>query len=1780
MSQLPPTLTTTHFVAAIPQTPAALDGIARLGALRQAFHPLLAQAPNGRQVIRQLLRAAFAVDPDSSGLLIPRDDGPTLISLTHLSAYTRHHRDAPDPSTAQLAGVWPGRTLAQVYTRLATLDLPQALQAAWAAYWNGRAPGTALSRRQHARDLYKQHFTAALELALARQDVREEQLRPVRAMQASLEGRTPAGLPLLESPSTAPAALVFSIEGEATLVLYRPDRDRAFSVHTDRTALQAQLPASATLVYSPLDDINAGCDNLLEHLSDTLVATLEHDPGARLWPDAEFALAKTDQLALQWRAPEIFAQVSLPTEPGDELNAQPSTLDFGGLGLDIISSTRGRMIDSQLTLLTALHDREPAAPERCNQAVVDARGQARTAIDAQLASSRWHSEAQPVSASEPLVQAHYAGLLAHAQFQFQLKLIKQNELDLIQTLFEHADGDLPADSQVTVSTPVITRADGTEYPLADAMVIGHAATASGDPAPTSLLLYWPGAQGGLLRCDDLAALGHCLGVSSKKAPTLQLETRTTAVMAGLLDHCFKQARDAARTLQNDTGVDALAAALPALKASLDERLQVPLHAARNAAMDLLRQQLDTLALANATPTWLRNMPNATRQAFRAVLGDYIAAMRQAQDVFMRDLPSRSAYCGPRIEQYLKQHFPTYDGTKISLDLPLTTAYVKEPVSGSGAPGVPYKLRLEASKERETLPLEDLLLHNIDEPVRLRLGFLVPVLETQNAELRRTLQTGLTRQYLQDMAKALDLAQGYEDTIRAAYRGIDDREFVQQLRREQLIDPMRQMLRLQSMVLQLRGILDHRGQAVLDIAIDANSKALFQAAGHDIRLHSAVLTSGGADTDYKAVTLSGIVFIEDRASGITLLYLADHPTRPIRQYPSLEAARLGLYEQSKGTGEATYLAGRALVGSPDAHRSRIAQAQTLAFSALIGTGVPWPTTTSLAEHLLDAQMGRVIEAHRATSRSNRDLWLENFAYQSGMVFNYLKMVLGLVPFVGTAIGIYDFFAAAGRAVEALTTGEVIKGIDELENALLCLIDAAIDLSTGVGFSPSAARLATRQRQALQLRPTTTTPLPSNTKAGQRLRRLANYRHDQPLSLQGLQPGTQGHYRGVYRHADGNFILVEGWPIKVQWESGPHTWRPSRKPGQSWTPAVALDEHGHWDTHLALYGVHLKGGGSGGGAALGRLAEQVEPYWPAAIRERLPRFLVDRHYRRQRLLHSQAFAEESKLLANLDSTNTLFEKFEQAETQAQTRMLETLRKACRADIEQAKLTHRSWNDYLPFSAGRSRQVPLTQQSRAAGVVCDRLFNLMELQALEASQGLIQMNLTSTNLASLTDLADQAPLLRRLRNQAIEQLQQRDALFKNMDELEAWYPKAEASTKRQASLERYRQALNAAFRDVFRTHHLMHAAQRYTLTTVIAEYLINSLREAEEETLRMRNTLIDLHEVKPTVQQRRQVHEQARSAFQAHKRRVQSTAATLPALFDETYLKLLLENLDMLIARVDRKIQRLPGQALAPRIHNTSPRLFLTTDDKLHVGDFTPATRTTAAAMVMRDEAGNTLARFEQANNQRWQIDRPAVPLKPNELKKLREMANEMLSGLTAYRERVQGYQRQGMLPVDIEHMMHIKAEDLEGYATRLHQLEPGSTLASRLRSEAVQLRSRGTALRVEQLKQSKTPNEGYLDYLLGQGQVSLLRIGERKPLKERDYLQEYAVMDTAVSPERPLWYAHFHYTAHDTAFDRFNAAHLKLAAERYHGPQWQPQQDADVWRGPIGKQLAKLHFAPLQ
>ncbi|MNJ25788.1 hypothetical protein D3C77_202440 [compost metagenome] len=1811
-----------------------LDASKRWKDHRDTFTALVAQAPGVHQTLQDLVREQLGVDPLGTALRFRVS--ATLDSDVSLVALALHTRQYPQPPAdldqhAQVTGLAPDHptlrlTPTQLLARLAQLDLPAAVRRAWDHYWQARASDTAVSRRTHALNQYLEVFRACWDVARATGQFDTQQQRAVNGVLENPEWLRQEGKridiqTLSIDGQVMPGALLFNIEDEPQLTLYRPHS--GFTSHASPADLEATLgTTTSSISHESNDSLSAGFTPLFNNLLNERLNALDFKPGADIRVFGELALSMVHWVDTQQRDSAV-----LSWPPAIELTDSEETLarsfyDFGNLSIDIPYPVRLQQIKAQQTLMANLAENDLQTLKLHQQALSDACQQAEQAAEQQLQTRAWYKDASP-AASDALLQAHHLGLRAHARFQNLLGQIDNEELRWLESLLDQPETFPRQGSSIIAAHPVLSSTpmdDGAETAttLRDCLVV----TLQSEDEPHSLLLYWPGEAGGLLRCASLDELARCFAASAEDHQSLSLCPVTGDVLAQVLAHHLAHAKAALATAQSPSQVNE----------ALAQHLKVPRHSARELAFNLILEQETSATLSGLSFDWLADLSINDRQALKTSTLDFVAAMHRAQALVARDLPNRALFCRQHVSQRLKRDFPAYDDSPITLDLPQSASRVRVPVNSTSPQGIGVKPELRPSSQRVTLTLEELLLENVDDAVKDRLSFLRLQLQTADQHLAQQLKDGIDKTYLIDLARDLDLARKYEDRITEVYRGTHESAFPRAYRRQCLGEPFRQMLKMHSIQARAKGELDDQGQTIFDIAIDADSAAAYLADGHDIRLIPARLTAGGEDTDSYGTTLSGVTFVNDQTSGITILYRPEHPSRLVRQYRSLEEARAGLYDLSKQSGEIDYLAGRALLGNPLAHRLRMRQAIEHHFEGIIGLGSAWPSTTSLAQHLLDAQGGRILEAHRATSRSNSDLWLENFAYQSGMIFNYIKMALGFIPVIGTVVSVYDFFEASARLVRALQQNEVYKALEALEQVLLAFVDAAIDLLPGLPLKALSARQLTRQRQlqVLQAGPAAGFA-PATVSTSRRLSRFEGYEYQAPLSLSGIEPGRSGKYKGIYQHAEGDFILVGDRPCQVEWLETEHTWRLRGTQFKTWRKNIALNENGRWDTHFALYGVHLRGGGAGGGQILGRLADQLEPHWPVAIRERLPRVWVDRHYRRQLQLNTESLENEARLQAALQRTNTSFEAFENATPQAQQASLETMKANCQADIAAANKAYDTWDELQKISLRAVKQTCMTQKARSARVVCDRLLNLIALSKQQTLHSFYEALAIRARLAELDDLVDQAPWLRQLRSKSLKLVEAKQRMLEHKQELDTWFPLATAPAQpqvrnRAAEFKRQLAAIKAEFSDRIMTierqerdpnefntqlneansqfaEKLSSLAARFEGTAQYLgevashEFLRNSYRRLEKHfndsfftfyntphlmilAQKYANTSViadfysgrlltiegEVHLIQGTLSELNEVPNSAvqRRAIQTEAQRIyrqyKLELQSTRASFPELFDE---HYLEMLYENLDKLILQTDKAiqrlpGLRPdRGQDSGPRLFQVEDDRFYIGDYTPARGNAPELITVHNAEGSIIRRFEPVG-ERWRPQPLATQSRPHELRDLRQTAAQLIQELDSFRRRVRGYIRPDTLPADLEDMMITKAVELESCATRIEAIGGNAADTTGLRTQAARLRQDGIQLRIEQIKVSPRPNEGHLAYLDDQQQISIRRLGERQMLKARDYLLEYEIRDLQSAGEPVLWYAHFHYRGLDTPFENFSAAHLKRAVDRKKGPEWQQSQ----------------------
>lgn len=177
----------------------------------------------------------------------------------------------------------------------------------------------------------------------------------------------------------------------------------------------------------------------------------------------------------------------------------------------------------------------------------------------------------------------------------------------------------------------------------------------------------------------------------------------------------------------------------------------------------------------------------------------------------------------------------------------------------------------------------------------------------------------------------------------------------------------------------------------------------------------------------------------------------------------------------------------------------------------------------------------------------------------------------------------------------------------------------------------------------------------------------------------------------------------------------------------------------------------------------------------------------------------------------------------------------------------------------------------------------------------------------------------------------------------------------------------------------------------------------------------------------------------------------------------------------------------------------------------------------------------------------------------------------------------------LPVAVEERLERKAVEFDDAGanivrySQVRKTAESEALIAKLREQAAQLRAHGRYLRIEMTRHTEAPTLGDVQYLLAQNVVVIYRLNDRmaQTADDRvDYLQEYAVLDLT-EHGRPLWYAHFHYPSLTTGDDQPSKAHLKTAAQRKLGREYEQAERAAarntrVYRGPITNAAGRSVF----
>ena len=1682
-------------------------------------------------------------------------------------------------------------------------------------WWQARARGTDVSRQAQAIRLYRQHFEASCQLAFAQGTLNAEQLNVLLDLvNPPALTTSPEILVYVETLSLRgnsgltdelPGALVITrnTDQPVTQLLYLPSRQAPWMTFENRNSLERWLirqppepeASHVTVDYTVLDTPQ------LRKSAESLLAGLATAPAERQRNDRVFA--SPADLPLPDTSNDIapFGQLSpdVPFSLRHSALVQQQTALQNFLGLDFAGTTDDPRMQGLQQQFDALRAAEQASSEAASALL--------SADDAPQLLELRHSSGTHYKA---LYQARLSGLRAEADLQLSLNQISSYEYQWLTAVLDAPEKPRAAD--VVVARLVLTATDSegdtlrTQTQELDGVLLFARPSALLPSSSDSVLLYWPGQFGGLQRFASRQALEQKMFRQPANDDTQALQLLPLAgnpfeyALQTQLHSCEQHAARLMTANPVPSHAGQRAAELENLREQTLARLTVPTVTARELAFAQILEQNRSVTLATRLPSSLSALSAAERDRLKALFTAYIAAMKRSHQLLERELPLRESFSKKAIDARLRKDFALTQNVEVLLDIPDTTTWRKVLIEGA-APGTPQKNVLTGSQQRSLLSLAELAQSNIDQSMWLRVSLMRVEISGADEGQRQKLKTGITQDYLRKMVTELDLAGKYERLIRETFLGAPTAPaFSNEFRRECLSEPWRLMLQLQGEFAVLAKDIDVAGQRVLQIAIDANSREAFAVDGKRIVLLPAHLTVGGTDTPGQGPsTLAGVTFIVEQISGLTLLYRPDCPDGVfVRQFDSLEQARKFLFNQCLNSTMVNYLAGRALTGEFASHVSRINQAGVKNFDALIGVGTAWPASTSLAAHLLNVHMGRLLEAHRSTSRSNDALYLEHVALRSGAMFNYLKMALGVVPFIGTAIALYDAWNSANQAVAAFLRGDVGHGLAEVEAVLLSLIDAAMDVLPVVGGTSSAARAATRGRQ---LRALTKQPGTLQVSTPQQVRRtlerFRGYEYEHEISFAGLQPGTEGIYRNVYRHADGDFMVSQGRIYRIELTDNPPQWRLSATSTRTYKQPIALDETGNWKTHYAVYGTVTTGGGAGGGAVLGHMADGLDPLWPAAIRRWLPRWWTDRALRRQLTLTNTADAYSRRLGAQTSSSNTVLEHYfslDQAHRQPLRANADIL---CVNDIELAQAHYVNLEELMLISHGRRRMLVEEVQSRCAWVIVDRWVRRIALvkERLVEHLSRIDQMIARSEATPFSDTTAHIQLMAQRKEIRIEFLKDLDRLHTQVAEANRWngritnrVQKSKMASEMATVNEKFSDAnyyyLKTANELEIITHYNAVADQSWT-------YFHVQLKQARDKVGRTLLTQHQLPEVRATFTQRNKVLEDCLATYAEFRRNLGVWSLGYPQHLDLEQLTAFLDNLANVEAAARHAIKTRPSNSA--KAGSAAKQLFETEDNQLLIGVASTDAVTRQQRFTVEGANGYRETWLPRSSTGKYHLSEP-VAAAPKELvtdiTPLLVEARKRLGAVDVYKSKVEGYARQDMLPVDLEHMMISEAAELNMRARAIERLSPTETVALQLRNRANELTRAGRALRIEQTLNSKTPTEGYLDYLLEQRVVDIRKEGGLRDLGKRTdgrryFLQEYEVRDLRGETAQTLWWAHFHYDSAKPQFSDFVKGHLKLPEQRNLGLQWQKDVAASggtvraIWRGDIGKPLGNKHFSTL-
>ncbi|MFJ4393555.1 dermonecrotic toxin domain-containing protein [Pseudomonas sp. NPDC089396] len=1769
---------------------------------------LLDAAPTLQHALRTRLRAHLDLNPDACGL---HHDGRQVTLLNFaarllaspvlgnaFSAWATWGFDDASQRSQWTAKDW--------ITDLNPVVNALSLQAA-RNYWQGRMPGTAISRQKHASGLLRQHFLSCLDIAFGIGKLGLDDWKQGRRPElshAQLQWRLPTGTLLT---STAALALA-PRSGDSAWLIYLPGINNAILRFDSLQSMRDWILLNRSWFWSdPRSPIATGtrdnvivttietdgfetlvedhvrqCQVISDHLLEQACEQSETDPLD--WSDLQRWEANRSSIILATLAPATETAIDAVTAT-DTAMAQEE-VHFAHLEQYLPSAWRQDQIEHQETLLAQYLD-DDTAPTSLNFTLLRERqeqlDQSQDELDllllelpdqvtdADLKVLKGEETLEELI-SEKLCQA----LLKEARLQNTLGDLSSTHLEWIEKLVDRPEPSLRR--PVQASTLELVAGD-RKWQLCGYMTFR--ATPNDDTQDDSLLLYRPGQRGGLMAFDDQWQLARRLLATLQGAwPDALLESAVPTDSSRLLDAL---ASSTAVTFTHPPilshfmrdCVKAVVNALPAqaTREQIRQRLCSSENRARAQAMARFAEQNRTDHIQQQL-TPLQHLDSEQRAELVARMKALQVSL-YASGTVLKGLPTQQAFSRAMLHQHLRNAFKLQEIPRISLDIADSVTTKKEVAGQSATGGAGARVVPVYSKERSDVALETFMLQALDDDRRLLLKDANVKFEPSGNAL---LRANVTPAYIAELIEQLDMAGSYERHIVDTFQGAKEAsDWLVQLRQETLRAPYEDCLRV--LVLTRPPSLDNHGQHLLETFCQEQVDAL---ASRTIAYHTLILRPGtAADGSSDSAGLSDTYVIKG-TTGPVLLYVPNAPVgHVISQHESTDAACEALQRMALDDRMVRFLALQADAGDPTQHESYINTALKSAFRFIaLGPARREPMPT----HQCHLDMGERIRKHRATSRSQADLTLSAPDSFDHHFFMGLKLALCFVPGAGTAIAAYDGWHAANAAVRAFGRGDEEEGLQHLVSVLQSLSDAIVSLALlGASSKPApSARQLTLQRQRID-------PLrPLGGIRKQRPNPFAGYEVEPPLGS--LQRSTHVKGAGVLKLAgtEQHYIARNNTWYAVDWDSTYATWRLKPQGTRSYRQAVQLSESGTWDTPGRLSGLLVENGLAGGGDALSNLYAQGIAVWRTALGRQRPQLTglelareIDGELQRiAASMQSKQIAYQTAMRPHIDGKElSTAQKVAIANTRKQlsdelnVNIAYNEHSIARLKEQRATLNRADFRRFVGLCEQNINEMSVLDMKLASGrflLASERVLqasNAMRTASASASAASLIKRLAIELQVAENELADTLAMMERI---AIRHHDRRKQLQGSV--LTQYMHNADASglTLDVANTRLTRAAIlsNSLFD--------ANAVEDVNLDIFLDLYL--------DQGSALRSTLFShlaLPKAGLTRAQDRHFLTNAQRHYQHYLNHLTAWEDTFQALIAMDQAQTFRQLMGQLIKEIDDDLANvIQRPAVKPDRGPTRPRLFETEDGPRIGSEVSEHGQIRMHINRPNTQQAHSIYIKNDANT--WQLVRPARATPTQSLPELVKIAKARLSDVPKHRARLPQYKTPDAIPIDLEDIAQGYAQQLRFLAKRIREkagpaiTSEHDTLVKRLDTSADELDALGRTLRIEQTKATGKPSVWHLDYLLEQQAVEVawsrtLKAKVDRKGKPIEYLEEYRVNDKQT--KEPVWYAHFHFRQRPTqGFTRLESGHLKHPSERNLG--------AGAWRGSLSEAQATRIFGNLR